>query len=111
MTKLRDLASLIRSKNAGPFEITFDIMFRGEEEYRRVKQAAIINAALFARMYQLPEGLVQVYEYDPAFAYEVAKSPGDAAILSVGPDHLRQSFGQQFFISGGGHAYKSSRSY
>ncbi|MGQ0751527.1 MAG: DUF4387 family protein, partial [Betaproteobacteria bacterium] len=27
MTTLAELARLIRSKNAGPFELTFDIMF------------------------------------------------------------------------------------
>ena len=27
MRKLSDLATVIRSKNAGPFELTFDVMF------------------------------------------------------------------------------------
>ena len=28
MTALAELARLIRSKNAGPFELTFDVIFR-----------------------------------------------------------------------------------
>ena len=35
MTILGDLATLIRSKNAGPFILTFDIMFDDEASYRR----------------------------------------------------------------------------
>ena len=37
--KLWELAGLIRSKNAGPFQLTFDIMFDSEEKYRRVVAA------------------------------------------------------------------------
>ena len=36
MTKLGELASLIRSKNAGPFELTFDVMFDNLERFERV---------------------------------------------------------------------------
>ena len=35
--RLRDVASVIRSKNAGPFELTFDVMFEDPEAYERVK--------------------------------------------------------------------------
>ena len=31
MTKLKNLAKVIRSKNSGPFEITFDVMFSESE--------------------------------------------------------------------------------
>ena len=33
MTKLHELASLIRSKNAGPFQLTIDIMFDDQATY------------------------------------------------------------------------------
>jgi hypothetical protein len=71
MTRLRELASLIRSKNAGPFELTFDIMFRTQHDYEAVKKLAAINAELFARMYDIPAELVRVYEYDPAFSIKI----------------------------------------
>ena len=35
MAKLKDLAQLIRSKNAGPFVLTFDIMFDSMQDYLR----------------------------------------------------------------------------
>lgn len=71
MTKLREIASLIRSKNAGPFELTFDIIFRTQDDYEAVKRLAAINADLFARMYDIPAELVRVYEYDPAFSIKI----------------------------------------
>ena len=37
MTALRELAKVVRSKNAGPYEITFDVMFT--DEARRAKSA------------------------------------------------------------------------
>ena len=43
MAKLGDLAQLIRSKNAGAFTLTFDVMFREEEVYRRVLAANVLT--------------------------------------------------------------------
>jgi len=45
---LADLAKVIRSKNAGPFEITFDVMFDQEPVYQLVKRSGVINAARIA---------------------------------------------------------------
>ena len=36
MATLGELAKLIRSKNAGPFNLTFDVMFDEEDTYRHV---------------------------------------------------------------------------
>ena len=44
MTKLGELASLIRSKNAGPFELTFDIMFDNVDSFERVKASGALSA-------------------------------------------------------------------
>ena len=39
-TPLRDIAKVVRSKNAGPFEITLDIVFKSERISRRSRRAA-----------------------------------------------------------------------
>jgi hypothetical protein len=39
MATLFDLCSLIRSKNAGPFVLTFDLMFSSQENYERAKRS------------------------------------------------------------------------
>jgi len=43
-----DLASVIRSKNAGPFELTFDIIFKDKETYEKVKKTKVITKELIA---------------------------------------------------------------
>lgn len=50
------LASVLRSKNAGPYEITFDILFRTQAEYALVKsEPNFLTAALVARLYGLDD--------------------------------------------------------
>ena len=45
--KLTDVASVIRSKNSGPYELTFDVIFKDYEMYERVKAAGVFNNAMF----------------------------------------------------------------
>jgi hypothetical protein len=61
MTQLYKLAKLIRSKNAGPFELTFDIMFESQEIYDRVVNAGVITKALVADIYKLPNEKVKLF--------------------------------------------------
>jgi hypothetical protein len=67
---LAELTSLIRSKNAGPFSLTFDIMFSEEASYQRVKRSGQLNAELFARLYGCPVERVRYFECDNAFAFK-----------------------------------------
>ena len=69
--KLGELAILIRSKNAGPFQLTFDIMFAREEEYRRVVTSGVLTKEWFARTYGLPVQEIGLYDYEPAWAIKV----------------------------------------
>ena len=71
MAKLWQVAKLIRSKNAGPFELTFDVIFKDREIYEKVRDARIINAQWFARTYRLTPEVVSVIEYDAAAAIKV----------------------------------------
>lgn len=70
MAKLKDLAQIIRSKNAGAFELTFDIIFEDQEMYRKVKKTGVINRKLFADLYQVPEDQVEFTEYEHAYAFK-----------------------------------------
>lgn len=70
--KLKDIAAVIRSKNAGPYELTFDIIFRDGETYRRVKELGVINRRLMADLYALPEeDVLALVEFDPANAIKI----------------------------------------
>jgi hypothetical protein len=67
--RLVDIASVIRSKNAGPCELTLDIIFKDRACYERVKAAGVIDQALIARLYRVPEEHVDpVVNFDPAAA-------------------------------------------
>jgi hypothetical protein len=68
--KLAQLTNLIRSKNAGPFALTFDIMFPDESSYLRVKRSGVLNAALFARLYKCQPDIVRFFECDNARAFK-----------------------------------------
>ena len=37
--RLRDVASVIRSKNAGPFELTLDVLLKDDETFEKLKNA------------------------------------------------------------------------
>ena len=66
MATLEELARLIRSKNAGPFMLTFDVMFDSEDAYRRVLAARVLTKARFAALYQVPEEEILFFEHDAA---------------------------------------------
>jgi len=71
MPKLYELTQLIRSKNAGPFELTFDIMFDNEANYRRVLASHVLSIDLIASLYSVPREQVRIIPYDPAYAIKI----------------------------------------
>jgi hypothetical protein len=72
MTTLGELASLIRSKNAGPFELTFDIMFDDAESYARVKRSGAVSQDVVAKLYGLPSDAVKFFFADSALAIKAS---------------------------------------
>lgn len=70
MTRIRELASVCKSKNAGPFELTIDVIFGSDELFDKVAATGILNAALFARLYQVKESDVLFMPYAPARAFK-----------------------------------------
>ncbi|MFZ0931806.1 MAG: DUF4387 domain-containing protein [Syntrophobacteraceae bacterium] len=66
---ITELADVIRSKNSGPFELTFDIIFRDFETYYEVKEKGVINKALIAKLYHITEDeVLTLASFDPAKA-------------------------------------------
>ena len=72
MSTLASLARLIRSKNAGPFVLTFDIMFDDEERYRRVRDSGMLTRERIAQIYGLPPQQVQFFLCDHALAIKAS---------------------------------------
>ena len=71
MPKLWEMTKLIRSKNSGPFELTFDVIFKDRESYEKVREARLINAEWFARTYRLTPEVVSIINYDAANAIKI----------------------------------------
>ncbi len=46
-----DLARVIRSKNSGPYELTFDIVFKDRRSFRLAVASGIFTPELFAGLY------------------------------------------------------------
>ncbi len=70
--KLADLSNFIRSKNAGPFSLTFDILFGEEAAYRRVRDSGAISPAMVAAAYGCPQDKVRIFHCDPILAIKVS---------------------------------------
>ncbi len=70
--KLVELASVIRSKNSGPYELTFDVIFKDFETYGKVKEADAINKENFCALYGIPaENVLHLIYFDPAKAVKI----------------------------------------
>lgn len=68
---LGDLAKVVRSKNAGPYEITFDLIFESRDTYLKVKESGLLSAKAIANAYNLLESdVVWCGFFDPAQAFK-----------------------------------------
>ena len=62
---LKDVATVIRSKNAGPFELTLDVLLKDEQTFEMLRSADVINKKMIADLYQIPEEDVISIVYFP----------------------------------------------
>lgn len=68
MAKLWEVARLVRSKNAGPFVLTFDVMFDSVEQYRRVRDSGMLTPAVISRLYATRLEDIRFFHCDSALA-------------------------------------------
>lgn len=71
MATINNLAAIIRSKNAGPFTMTLDILFDNAANYERVKKANVITPEKIAELYGLDPSIISVYFFETATAIKV----------------------------------------
>ena len=72
MATIGDSVKLIRSKNAGPFELTFDIMFDDDATYQRVKNSGALTREVVAERYGLEASAVKFFYCDHAYAIKAS---------------------------------------
>lgn len=73
MTTIRELASIVRSKNAGPFRLTFDVFFPDDAAYRRVADGEALTEEVVADVFEIPQtDVLGVYHLDDLHAVKVS---------------------------------------
>ena len=71
MAVINNLARIIRSKNAGPFETTIDIIFNDTETFWKVKNSNTLTPELICSIYNIPrEKLLAFVWFDKANAFK-----------------------------------------
>lgn len=93
MAMLSDLASVFRSKNAGPFQVTIDLIFPDAAVFERVAKCGALSPAAVAARYAVTAEDVHVVPYPKAKAIKVtlprlwgqcgAGSPGDRDVYGA----------------------------
>jgi hypothetical protein len=87
--KLSDLASTVRSKNAGVNQITFDIIFPDRKTFERAVRSGAITRDSIAKLYNIPQSRISdfvTFEVGNAIKFTLYRlrpsgSPGDWDIL------------------------------
>ena len=80
--KILDCASVCRTKNAGIYLLTIDVIFDNREHYRRARKR--LTPALIAELYAVPIETVHIVNWESLLAIKAtvprwgaAGSPGD----------------------------------
>ncbi|KAF2181398.1 hypothetical protein K469DRAFT_713831 [Zopfia rhizophila CBS 207.26] len=68
---LGDIAPVLRSKNAGPYEITLDILFPNHSIYNLIKKSGLLTTEKIASLYSLKvEDVIYCGFFDQAWAFK-----------------------------------------
>jgi hypothetical protein len=85
---LQDIARIIRSKNAGPTQLTIDVLFIDDARFQT--GLAALTAEAVAARYGRAEGEVSVIAYPPALAVKIVMNrlctaglPGDRDVYGA----------------------------
>ena len=88
---IREIASVIRTKTAGPYWFSADIMFDNEMFYKAVKESQAITRERVAKLYNTdPENISEVIYHDEGRLIKVnirrpfpSGHPGDSDVLGM----------------------------
>lgn len=67
--KLHEIAKTIRSKNAGNYFLTMDVIFSDRQRYEHVKRSGALTRERVAELYRIPlDEVAEFVWYDPGLA-------------------------------------------
>jgi len=78
--KIRELAKVVRSKNAGPFYLTLDILFPDTQTYEKVNKAQAITEEAICAIYNRNPEQVKITKYPIANAIKITIDRPVAAV-------------------------------
>jgi len=62
--RLADIAEVVRSKNAGPYLVTFDVIFGNDEAFDMVRRSGSVSREAVAALYRIaPEQVIDFAFY------------------------------------------------
>jgi hypothetical protein len=71
MQELWQLTKLIRSKNAGPFELTFDIMFKDLNGFEQALESRVLCPEAIAQLYRIDVSQVRFFRINNLLAIKI----------------------------------------
>lgn len=93
--RVAECASVVRSKNAGPFEVTIDVLFDNKAAFEAACRSALVDSAEIAgRLSVDPSKVLNVLVFPPAMAIKINL----ARTVSSGTDGDRDVYGTQQFV-------------
>ena len=69
--KLYDEAFVCRSKNAGPFQVTIDLMFSTPESYRKVMDSPNFTVEKIGKLYQTDPARIAIKPFERILTIKV----------------------------------------
>ena len=72
MRELWQFTKLIRSKNAGPFELTFDIIFKNRDSFNDVLKSEALTPKLIAQLYRVDVKQVKFFVVEQLLAIKIS---------------------------------------
>jgi hypothetical protein len=72
ITPLGELATQVRSKNAGPFWLTMDIFFADDAALTRASRSPLTDPATIGRMYEVDPAQVKVFVLADLLAIKIS---------------------------------------
>lgn len=71
MPKLRNLVRVLRSKNAGPFQVTFDLLFRDCTTFELARDSTTFTPISLSKVLGYPADQISVITFPPANAIKI----------------------------------------
>jgi hypothetical protein len=93
MSDIRSECSTFRTRNAGAFLVSADMVFKTEEAYLRWRDSGAVNAAAVAALLHVDPATVQVIDYPAANAIKVTMP---RRTVAGGPDDTDLDSAAQF---------------